>query len=61
MRTLRLFKERGISQLTIGGLYEEIIELKFVFILYVCSISKNKSSNYFCINLINYITLEVIL
>ena len=29
MRTLRLFKERGISLLTIGGLYEEILQSKF--------------------------------
>ena len=59
MRTLRLFKERGISLLTIGGLYEEIIESELFF---VCIFNiKDKSSKYFCINLINYITLEVIL
>ena len=47
MRTLRLFKERGISLLKIGGLYEEIIESKFAFILYVCSISKiNRRSTF---------------
>ena len=38
MRTLHSFKERGISLLTIGGLYEEIIESEVIFILYVSSI-----------------------
>ena len=40
MRTLRLFKERGISLLTIGGLYEEIIESELTFFVCILNIIK---------------------